>query len=119
MYLCEICGKGQEEMCPYFREHFLEHAATVRCCPEFEPDPDSDMEYRVGAVSAGALRVLTSRCMKKAQAGERVMVMTKYKAAHGEALLRAICESDARELVGAVHICFSNGGEIVIGGTSE
>lgn len=38
MYLCEYCKKGQLEMCPYFRENFLESGAAVRSCPEFEED---------------------------------------------------------------------------------
>lgn len=40
MYLCETCSKGQLEMCPYFKEHFLESMTTVKSCPEYEEDKE-------------------------------------------------------------------------------
>ena len=40
MYLCETCSKGQLEMCPYFKEHFLEKETAVRSCPEYEEDKE-------------------------------------------------------------------------------
>ena len=42
MYLCESCRKGKLEMCPYFREHFLESNKRVTFCPEYEPDEETD-----------------------------------------------------------------------------
>lgn len=41
MSLCETCSKGQLEMCPYFKEHFLESMAAVRNCPEYEEDKEA------------------------------------------------------------------------------
>ena len=119
MNLCEICEKGMAEMCPYFKEHFLESGAAVRSCPEFEAEKDSDVELLRGARSAGAARILTSRCVKKAMAGERVLILTGHKAVHGETILRAVGDSELKNKVSAVHICFENGGQIVIGGIQE
>lgn len=42
MYLCESCRKGQLEMCPYFKEHFLEEDGRVTVCPAYEPDEETD-----------------------------------------------------------------------------
>ena len=42
MYLCETCRKGQVEMCPYFKEHFLESGTAVRKCPEYEEEIEND-----------------------------------------------------------------------------
>ena len=62
----------------------------------------------------------SDRCVKKAMAGERVMVLSRYKAEQAERLLRAFVAEDAlRNKVASVHICMENGGEIVIGGVSR
>ena len=42
MYLCESCRKGKLEMCPYFKEHFLEADGRVTACPAYEPDEETD-----------------------------------------------------------------------------
>lgn len=42
MYLCENCSKGRYEMCPYFKEHFLESGTAVRKCPEYEEEIEND-----------------------------------------------------------------------------
>lgn len=42
MYLCDFCKKGKLEMCPYFRDHFLEEEGYVSTCPEFEQDDEED-----------------------------------------------------------------------------
>lgn len=119
MYLCEICEEGQLEMCEYFREHFLESGERVRSCPKFRPDEHGQAVIMDGE-RLGKLRLLDSRCVKKAMAGERVMVLSRYKAEQAERLLRAFVAEDAlRNKVASVHICMENGGEIVIGGVSR
>ena len=41
MYLCETCRKSQDEICPYFLEHFLEDGCgAVKKCPEYEEEKD-------------------------------------------------------------------------------
>ena len=119
MYLCEICEEVQLEMCDYFREHFLERGGRVKSCPKFRPNEDEPgVVYNGDRI--GQIRLLDSRCVKKAMAGERVMVLSRYKAEQAERLLRAFVAEDAlRNKVASVHICLENGGEIVIGGVSH
>lgn len=39
MFLCERCQKGREEMCQYFKEHFLEdESGAVVSCPEYQEE---------------------------------------------------------------------------------
>lgn len=115
VYLCEECAKGQLEMCPYFKEHFLESGPAVRSCPEFTPEDPTWVEVMQGYEYEKA-KILTSRCVQKAMAGERAMLLTHRKAKHARALLSALEDLEAKIRVTAVHICLENGGEIVIGG---
>lgn len=119
MSLCEYCEKGQLEMCAYFKEHFLESGTAVRSCPAFEPETDGEMEVLKGSVNEGKVRILTSRCIRKAMAGERVMLLTAYKAAQAGTLLETIAASELKNSIASVCIDFHNGGEIVIGGLSN
>lgn len=116
MSLCEVCGEGQTKMCEYFKEHFLENGTAVHSCPKFWYDGDDDVE-RMDVRRSGKVQILTCRSLRKAMAGERVMMITSYKAAQAERLLNVIADSDLKEQVASVHVCFKGGGEIWIGGT--
>lgn len=119
MYLCEYCEEGKLEMCEYFKEHFLESGKQVNDCPKFRPEETGVEVIQAGSARADKVRILTCRSMRKALAGERVMLLTGYKAAQGERLMRAIADSDMKDKVASVHITFQGGGEIWIGGVDH
>lgn len=119
MYLCEVCEEGKLEMCQYFKEHFLESGAAVTSCPKFRPDSEEVHVEVMNPVRADKVRILTCRTMRKALAGERVLLLTNYKAAQAERLLRAIAESDLKGKVASVQVNLQGGGEIWIGGVDH
>ena len=118
MSLCEFCEEGQLEMCDYFKEHFLESGAAVRNCPKFRAEMTA-VEVIRGGYSSGEMRIQNSRCIQEAAAGEHVLVLTKYPAAHGCSLLDAVADSVLKEKLASIHINFVNGGEIAIGGAAH
>lgn len=118
MSLCEFCEEGQLEMCDYFKEHFLESGAAVRNCPKFRAEMTA-VEVIQGECSSGKMRIQNSRCIQEAAAGEHVLVLTKYPAAHGRSLLDAVADSALKGKIASIHIDFVNGGEIVIGGAAH
>jgi len=116
MSLCEVCQEGQLEMCEYFKEHFLESGKAVYDCPEFRYADNGTVEVLRGEARVDKVRILASRSIRKAMAGERVLMLTAYKTAQAERLLRAIEDSELKEQVASVHVHFKNGGEVWIGG---
>ena len=119
MSLCEYCDEGKLEMCDFYRQNFLESGAPVRNCPVFRPEENENIEVLRAEARSGKVRILTSRCMRKAMAGERVMLLTAYKAAQARGILGAIAESELKGKISSIHIEFCNGGEIVIGGVTN
>lgn len=119
MSLCEICGEGKLEMCQYFKENFLEIGGPVKDCPKFWPDPEEVHVEVLETGRAGKTQILASRTVRKAMAGERVMLLSAYKAAQAERLMRAIADSNIQDQVASVRICLRNGGEIWIGGVDH
>lgn len=118
MSLCEFCEEGQLEMCDYFKEHFLESGAAVRNCPKFRVEMET-VEIVQGEYRNGKIQIQNSRCIQEAAAGERVLVLTKYPAAHGCSLLNEIAVSALKGKIASIHIDFVNGGEIMIGGAAH
>ena len=116
MNLCENCRKGQLEMCPYFKEHFLESGQTVRSCPEFDP-AQTEMEVIHLGRAKGKIRLVAGRAVRKAAAGERVLLLSSYQAAAAERMLQTMMDCGVGEKVLSVSIALDGGGEIVIGGT--
>lgn len=116
MTLCENCRKGQLEMCPYFKEHYLESGKAVCSCPEFDPD---QMELDVIDLgrSKGKVRLVAGRVIRKAASGERVMLLSSFQAAAADRVLQAMMDCGVGKRVRAVSITLDGGGEIVIGGT--
>lgn len=119
MNLCEICGEGKLEMCQYFKEHYLESGAAVKDCPKFRPDEEQQEVQIMRPIRADSVRIMSSRSVRKALAGARVMLLTACKAEQGSRLIRAIAESNMKNRVASVHICFHGGGEIWIGGVDH
>lgn len=115
MSLCELCGEGKVEMCEYFKENFLESGEKVASCPKFWPEKDGSVEV-VEITRADKVRVITSRSIRKAMSGERVLMLTKFKTAQADLLMQEIEESDAKKQVASVRVHFKNGGEVWIGG---
>lgn len=43
MTICNYCAEGQQEMCEYFREHYLEDdGGAVEDCPRFSPQTEDE-----------------------------------------------------------------------------
>lgn len=112
---CEICQEGHLEMCEWYRKNYMEKGGPVHGCPKFLPDPEQVMDV-VRNARGGQVRILNSRSIRKAEEGERVMLLTKYRTALAEQLLRVL-EDTGKELeVASVCVALRSGGEIWIGG---
>ena len=110
MYLCESCAKGQIEMCPYFRENFLESGELVRECPEFEAEASDGVEVVLRNCHVEKTGGPGDRC------AEQTIILTVNPVEHAESLLQSLKEKILWSEVNALRICFETGEEIVIGG---
>ena len=115
MNLCENCRNGQLEMCQYFKENYLESGRAVRSCPEFDPD-QTEMDVIELGKHKGKIRMVAGRAVRKAAAGERVMLLSSYQAAAAERMLQTMMDCGVGKKVLSVSIAMDGGGEIVIGG---